>query len=71
MKKIYSFFTLLGSSILITIIWILVIPWDIFVMLPTGYFLHEFDIVMQPYYWWDWAYNNLRYGTEKDQMRCL
>lgn len=44
--------------ILIAIIWLIQIPWSLLVTLPTGYFLHEFDIIMQPYYWFEMARRN-------------
>jgi hypothetical protein len=51
---------ILGSCILIALIWLLIIPWSILITLPTGRFMHEFDCVMQPYYWFDMAWNNER-----------
>ena len=49
--KILKFFGKIGCIILIVLIWCLWIPYMIFVFPFTGHFMHESEIVMQPYYW--------------------
>jgi hypothetical protein len=49
---------ILGSCILIILIWLCMIPFWIFVTIPTGRLMHEFDFVTEPYYWVVMCYRN-------------
>jgi hypothetical protein len=48
-----KFFGKIGCVILIILIWCLWIPYMLLVFPFTERFMHEHNIVMQPYYWLD------------------
>jgi len=61
MPFVIRWLIIIMSSLLVVLIWLSMIPFWIVVTLPTGRLMHEFDFIMQPYYWIAICYHNKRF----------